>query len=568
MKRSLCHLAIVIVSVVGIAGNIAGCDALSHALRLHTHDEEEAGHDHDSAHSHEADHGHEHGAEHEKTAQITVWGERFELFIEHPYLVANSPATFITHVTDLVTLHPRREGPVTFMMEAPAGERHEHTAPAPARPGIYLPEISFPAPGSWKLSLRIPLEGQDHVVGLPPVEVYASDHDAAHAPEQETPEGISFLKEQQWKILSKTETVRRRPLSEEIRLTGVVRPSPGKRAVVSPPVEGRLMRAAEGVLPFIGDSVEAGQPLAVLMPVAASPLQSLALELAVKSAESEGKIREAEAALERAVQALNRTRELFEKKAKSAREVEEAEFAKRQAEAELAAARSLRQSYADAENDLHTKQTAPSSDTGAPSLILKAPISGCIAAVEAVEGEFVRPERALFTILDISSVLIEARVPESALLQIRPDLRASYAVPGEPDGLRPIVDGGGGRFVVLGGEIDVATRTAPLLYETPNPDGRLRIGLALTVFVETGRSEDAIVIPLSAIVEEEGHSVAYVQLSGETFERRDLTLGIRGGEYVQVLAGIDEGEHVVTKGAYAVRLASVSSAIPAHGHVH
>ena len=70
------------------------------------------------------------------------------------------------------------------------------------------------------------------------------------------------------------------------------------------------------------------------------------------------------------------------------------------------------------------------------------------------------------------------------------------------------------------------------------------------------------------VVEEDGRPIAFVQVSGETFEKRDLELGIRDGNLIQVLSGVAEGERVVTKGAYAVRLASVSSAIPAHGHVH
>jgi multidrug efflux pump subunit AcrA (membrane-fusion protein) len=57
-------------------------------------------------------------------------------------------------------------------------------------------------------------------------------------------------------------------------------------------------------------------------------------------------------------------------------------------------------------------------------------------------------------------------------------------------------------------------------------------------------------------------------VSGETFEKRELTLGLRDGNWVQVVLGISAGERVVTKGAYAVRLASVSSAIPSHGHAH
>jgi len=68
-------------------------------------------------------------------------------------------------------------------------------------------------------------------------------------------------------------------------------------------------------------------------------------------------------------------------------------------------------------------------------------------------------------------------------------------------------------------------------------------------------------------VEEDGRPIAFVQVGGETFQKRDLALGIRDGNWVQVLSGIAEGERVVTKGAYAVRLASVSSAIPAHGRL-
>jgi hypothetical protein len=45
-----------------------------------------------------------------KTAQVTVWTDRYEIFLEHQFLLVNTPTRFITHVTDLVTLEPRREG--------------------------------------------------------------------------------------------------------------------------------------------------------------------------------------------------------------------------------------------------------------------------------------------------------------------------------------------------------------------------------------------------------------------------------------------------------------------------
>jgi membrane fusion protein, heavy metal efflux system len=132
----------------------------------------------------------------------------------------------------------------------------------------------------------------------------------------------------------------------------------------------------------------------------------------------------------------------------------------------------------------------------------------------------------------------------------------------------PILCHGGGRLVYLGTSVDPKTRAVALVYEVPNPDGRLRIGMALTVYVETAHVEEALVVPVAALVDEDGRAVAFVQVSGETFEKRDLTLGIRDGEFVQILAGLAAGERVVTKGGYAVRLASVSTTIPAHGHAH
>jgi multidrug efflux pump subunit AcrA (membrane-fusion protein) len=116
--------------------------------------------------------------------------------------------------------------------------------------------------------------------------------------------------------------------------------------------------------------------------------------------------------------------------------------------------------------------------------------------------------------------------------------------------------------------VDTATRTVALLYEANNSDGRLRIGQQLMLHVESAHAEDAVAIPDTAIVEEGGQPLAFVQMGGETFEKRELTLGIRDGNFVQVLRGVAEGERVVTKGAMAIRLAAASNVIPAHGHAH
>jgi multidrug efflux pump subunit AcrA (membrane-fusion protein) len=86
--------------------------------------------------------------------------------------------------------------------------------------------------------------------------------------------------------------------------------------------------------------------------------------------------------------------------------------------------------------------------------------------------------------------------------------------------------------------------------------------------VFTATTQRGIVIPLSAIVDEDGQPVAYVELEGELFERRPLKVGTRQGDLVQIVEGLKPGDRVVTRGAYNIRLQAASGAVPAHGHAH
>ena len=167
---------------------------------------------HDAAEAGSAvDDVHQHGDE---NSQVTVWDERFEIFLEHPLIAVNKPTEFVTHVTDLVTLEPRRKGPVTFILRYGSETPIKHVDPKPARDGIYIPELTFPKPGNWNVLLSIPLAGQDYVIALPPIKVYASQEEIDHAPPADQTDGISFLKEQQWKIPTKTEPVQMRQTAD------------------------------------------------------------------------------------------------------------------------------------------------------------------------------------------------------------------------------------------------------------------------------------------------------------------------------------------------------------------
>jgi multidrug efflux pump subunit AcrA (membrane-fusion protein) len=519
------------------------------------------------------------GEEEPRTLQITAWGDLYEVFAEHRVLVVNTPTGFITHVTNLETLEPRREGPVTFVMTHQAGETAEHAAQQPERPGIYIPKLSFPKTGDWSLVLRVPGPGKESAVALGTVKVFASAEEAHKADLPESPEGIGFLKEQQWKILTKTEPVGKRRMVERLRLSAFVGHKPGSKAYVAPAFAGRLDAPPGQTLPGIGERVTAGQVVAVVQPPVAGQdlmafhsnqvqIRALETEFAVKGAEIEANAIREKVAFDQAQAVRARMKRLHEEQAKSKRELEEAEFAVRAAQANMEAAAAMRKAYEAAKACMVSLPAMTDPRKGYPPLDLKAPITGVVAEVRAALGEHVAADQPVLAILNTSTVFIEARIPETELARLSSGLGAYYEVPGQKDGYVPILGAGGGRVVFSSPEIDPATRTSALVYEVNNPTGALRLGMALTLFLETARVEDALAIPEPALVDAEGRYVAYVMLAGETFEKRDLSLGIRDGGFVQVLSGLKEGERIVTKGAYSVRLASVSTAIPAHGHAH
>jgi multidrug efflux pump subunit AcrA (membrane-fusion protein) len=96
----------------------------------------------------------------------------------------------------------------------------------------------------------------------------------------------------------------------------------------------------------------------------------------------------------------------------------------------------------------------------------------------------------------------------------------------------------------------------------------LRIGSRARVAMSTGVSRTGVLVPVAAVLDDDGRSLLYVQVEGELFEARRVTLGGRTGDRVLVLEGVRAGERVVTAEAFQVRLASLSTAVPTHGHEH
>ncbi|HYD52358.1 MAG TPA: efflux RND transporter periplasmic adaptor subunit [Gemmatimonadaceae bacterium] len=459
---------------------------------------------------------------------VTLWTDSTELFMEHPALVVGDTAlVFAAHLTDLTDFAPLRSGKVTFRFAPRAGGRPVVVVQdEPKRPGICGPRPRFAAPGLYDLTILVESPQARDSIAVPNLRVYAT---AAEAPREEEggDDGISFLKEQQWKTPGfRTAFAATGFVAGTFDATGVIEAAAGRHAEVTAPISGLVDAGGIAKSPAPGQRVARGQALAVLTP-------SLG-EAGSAYAEARARLAEAE---------------------------DEHARAKRLVEAEAAPARRLHE----AEIRLRAAREALAGFGGAASggrIVVRAPIGGAVARRTITPGSRVEAGAPLFTIVDPSVVWLTVNVPAAQASLVGPTSGAEFRLEGSDQRFTAR------RIVSVGSVIDPQSRTLPVIYEVLNPGNAIRVGSTARAQVRTGRRVSGVVIPSSAIIEEDGRPIAYVQPSGETFERRELVLGGREGDRVLVSSGIEAGERVVTGAAYQVRLASLSTAVPAHGHAH
>lgn len=521
------------------------------------------------------------------TASVTHFGERLELFLEHPYAVAGAPTKLNAHLTVLADGAPIRSGTLRAVATGPSGRSNTDVQEAPRSPGIYGPTVIFPEPGNGELTLELRSDQAEETLRIP-VQVYADEDAARHAGAADAGEGpdgaVPFLKEQQWKVGLITRPVETHDLRERLTVPGELRPAAGAEAVVTPPVAGRLLPPPGGAFPRVGDRVEAGQVVAVVEPPLSGPqgvqflanqaqIRTLQTELTARLLDIDTEVRKAEIDRELAASVFERVEGLAGRDAATERQLDEAEHALRLAEAAERGKRSLKAPY---ERTLATiaGMLDGSGDDGegspwqAVQIPLKAPHAGTVTEADAVAGEYVEASRPLFTVIDLDRLWVEARVSEFDLERVVEAPAAEFTLAAHPGRQFAILGEDGGRLIDVGSVVDPDSRTVPVRYEVANPEHRLRVGLLADVAIETDRATYAVAVPESAIVEESGRPITYVLLDGETFQKRDLELGLEDRGLVQVRSGLEPGERVVVDGAYAVRLSEVSGVIPAHGHSH
>jgi len=205
-------------------------------------------------------------------------------------------------------------------------------------------------------------------------------------------------------------------------------------------------------------------------------------------------------------------------------------------------------------------------------ITLYAPIDGVIAGQSATHGETVERGSTLFQIENLTTVMVQASVPEKDASRVRAGLRVEVTVAAFPDRRFS------GVVQSLASRVDPKTRALPVRCLVANPDGRLRPEMFATVSLPTGTPRRALTVPEAAVVTDRGSGaesqVVFVAQGEEagTFEKRRVTTasvpasGSSG--LVEVTAGLKEGEQVVTEGAYALLSEANKAELAEGGHAH
>ncbi len=480
---------------------------------------------------------------------VTLWTGKSELFMEYPGLVVGVEQRLAVHLSRMDDFKPITRCSLELFFQTASGEKLAAHSSSPSSPGIYRPSVKFERPGDYKLTMVLRGEVKDTLeVDLIPV---YSSADSIPAEEEEASgeQLISFLKEQQWKIDFQTEPVRKRRISGSVAAPGEIAPKLTAQAIVSAPFSGVLFVDRNSRMPLIGSKVQKGEALAVLSPSAQNPDGGENFAFRYSETESESKLAGAE---------FERAKRLYEKGAIPLKEYQEVEARHKRA---LANFRAL-QKYVQPEAGKNPTEITLQDDYG---FVLKAPLSGTVAEVHVVPGKQVNAGDPLFLIVNVSTVWLRVNVPVAEVGKLKSPSRVSFRIAGFDQPFR--LDERNSRLVSFGSVVSEETRSVPVIFEIQNGDRKLKIGMFAEVSIATGSAE-ALTVPESALIEEEGRYSVFVHLEGETFAKRNVDIGAMDNGLVEIKRGVSEGERVVTRGAYDIRLASLSTQLPAHGHEH
>ncbi|MEO6216063.1 MAG: efflux RND transporter periplasmic adaptor subunit [Sphingomonas sp.] len=176
--------------------------------------------------------------------------------------------------------------------------------------------------------------------------------------------------------------------------------------------------------------------------------------------------------------------------------------------------------------------------------MIRAPFSGHVSLRTISEGSIVTSGTPIVTISDVSRIKLDFTVPETKLKSLRAGQTIRAVAATFPDA--PLV----GTISVIDPVIDLSSRAAMVRAILPNPGGRIKPGMLLTVKIETGRRA-ALAVPEIAIVSEGEHRYVFVVDATGKAKRSAVQTGLRDNGLIEV-TGLPSTARVISEGVVKV----------------
>jgi Cu(I)/Ag(I) efflux system membrane fusion protein len=182
----------------------------------------------------------------------------------------------------------------------------------------------------------------------------------------------------------------------------------------------------------------------------------------------------------------------------------------------------------------------------ASHLRFASPADGIVLEKQAVAGMRFMAGTSMYRIADLSTVWVIADVYEQDLQRVRIGQSAHIGIDAFPDQHYKA------RVSFIYPTLNAATRTTQIRLELPNPGGRLRPGMFAHVDIETGGARPRLAVPSSALIDTGSRQVVLIAEEGGRFKPQPVKVGLRSGDFIEILDGLHAGQHVVVSASFLI----------------
>src|SRR5271166_4441292 len=175
---------------------------------------------------------------------------------------------------------------------------------------------------------------------------------------------------------------------------------------------------------------------------------------------------------------------------------------------------------------------------------IRSPIDGVVTDRPTYPGETPPPGMPLLTVMDTSSVIAKAHIPQDQAVQLKPGDTATIRMPGDVE-----VEG---KVTLVSPALDPNSTTVEVWVEAQNSDGRLRPGASVSLEMVANSVNDAVVVPASAVLKTPDGATSVMIIKDGHAQQVEVEMGIHDGDRVQITKGLGGGETVIVRGSYGL----------------